>query len=77
MKIFFPNLNILNIKCDSTDNRKEQRSCVVVPSKGWVKRSDNYMKDIIGISIAYWRLHLRWGALNKTRKLTFSVTINF
>ena len=29
---------------------------------GWVKRSENNMKDIKGISIAYWSVHLRWGA---------------
>ena len=28
----------------------------------WVKRSENNMKDIVGISIiAYWRFHLRCG----------------
>ena len=24
----------------------------------WVKRKDSKMQDIIGISIAYWRIHL-------------------
>ena len=28
---------------------------------GWVKGSENNLKDIIGISIAYWRVHLSWG----------------
>ena len=26
---------------------------------GWVKRSENNMKDIIGISVDYWHVHLR------------------
>ena len=26
---------------------------------GWVKRSENNINDIIGISIAYWRVYLR------------------
>ena len=25
---------------------------------GWVKRRENNMKDIIGISIIFWRVHL-------------------
>ena len=59
MKILYPNLNKLDIRCDGRDNIKEQRSCIfiVVPSKKerWVKRSKNNMKDIVGISIiAYW-----------------------
>ena len=27
----------------------------------WVKTSENNMKAIIGISVAYWLVHLRWG----------------
>ena len=45
------------------DNTKEQCSCIsiVVPSKTecLLKRSENNMNDIIGLSIAYWRVHLR------------------
>ena len=29
------------------------------PFNGWVKKSENSMKKIIGISVAYWRVHLR------------------
>ena len=28
---------------------------------GWLKRIENNMKDIIGIAVVYWRLHLRRG----------------
>ena len=27
---------------------------------GWIKRRENNMKDIIGISIAYWRVYIKW-----------------
>ena len=63
MKILLMNLNLLDISCDGRDNTKEQCSCIslVIPLKqnGCVKRSENNMKDIIEISIAYWRVHLR------------------
>ena len=63
MKILYPNLTILNLRCDSRDNIKEQCSCIsiVVHLKtGWFeKKRENNMKDIIRISIAYWRVHLR------------------
>ena len=49
MKTLYPNLNILNIRCDGRSNTKEQCSCilVVLPSKrnGW----ENNVTDIIGI----------------------------
>ena len=41
----------------------------------WIKISENDMKDIIGISIAYLRVHLRWGTWNKKRKTRFSVKV--
>ena len=45
------------------DNRKEQSSIIsiVIPlqQNGWVKRSENNMKDIVGTPIAYWRVQLR------------------
>ena len=44
---------------------------------GWLKKSENNMKDIRGISIAYWSVNLRWGTWNKTRKKRFSVKIDF
>ena len=55
---------ILDIRCDGRDdNTKEQCSCIssVVPSKqnAWVKTSENNKKNIIGISIAYCRVHQR------------------
>ena len=28
---------------------------------GWIKGSENIIKDIIGISNACWHVHLRWG----------------
>ena len=40
---------------------KEQCSCIsiVVPSKTeWLVKSENKMNGIVGISIAYWRVHL-------------------
>ena len=49
--------NVLDIRCDGRNNTKEQCSSIstVIPLKKnvWVKRSENNMKDIIGISIAY------------------------
>ena len=66
MKILYLNFNILDTRCDSRNNAKEQCSSIsiAIPSKtewldGWLKRSGNNMKDIIGISIAYWRVQLR------------------
>ena len=45
------------------DNRKGQCSfiSIVIPLQrnGWVKRSENNMKDIVGTPIAYWRVQLR------------------
>ena len=43
----------------------------------WIKINENDMKDIIGISIAYLRVHLRWGTWNKKRKTRFSVKVEF
>ena len=43
---------------------------------GWLKGSESNMKDIIGIHIAYQRVHLRWGTWNKTRKTRFSVKVD-
>ena len=53
MKILYPNLNILNLRCDSRDNMKEQCSCIsiVVDLKtGWFekkkrKQHEGYYKD--------------------------------
>ena len=45
------------------DNRKEQCSfiSIVIPlqQNGWLKRSENNMKDIVGTPIAYWRVQVR------------------
>ena len=35
------------------------------------------MKDIVRISIGYWRVHLRWATWNKIRKIRFSVKVDF
>ena len=35
------------------------------------------MKHIIGIIIAYWRVYLRWGTWNKTRKIRFFAKVDF
>ena len=55
MKIIYPNLNVLNVRCDAKD--KEQRSfiSIVVPSKTkWLgKKRKNKMKVIREISLAY------------------------
>ena len=52
MKILYPNLNILDVRCDGRGNTKEQCSCIsiVVPSKterlGKKKRKpEEYYKD--------------------------------
>ena len=37
----------------------------------------NNIKDIIGISIANWCVYIRWGTWNKTKKIGFSVKIDF
>ena len=56
MKLLHPNLNILDIRWDGRDNTKEQCRCIsfVVSSKTerLGKKSENNIKDIIGISIA-------------------------
>ena len=84
MKIIYLNLNIPNIRCDSRDNKKQQCSCISTAThskidwlEGWLKRSENNMKDIIGISVDHWRVHLRWGSWNNTRKIRFSVKVDF
>ena len=50
-------------RCDQRDNTKEKCNYIsaVVPSKTqWlIKKSENNMKDIIGISIACWLVALR------------------
>ena len=50
-------LNVLDIRCDGRNNTKEHCGSIstVIPLKRnvWVKRSENNMKDIIGISTAY------------------------
>ena len=53
MKILYPNLNILNLRCDSRFN------VVDLKTEWFEKKRENNMKDIIRISIAYWRVHLR------------------
>ena len=54
---------MLHIKRDDRDNTKEQCHCIsiLIPLRTeWLsKKSENKMKDIIGISIIYWRVHLR------------------
>ena len=63
MKTLYWNLSILDRRCHGRYNTKEQCSCIsiVAPSKtDWLaKKRENSMKDIIRISIAYWRVHLR------------------
>ena len=53
MKILYPNLNILDIRCDGRDNTKEQCRCIsiVVSSKPeWLGKKDRKQhNDIIGI----------------------------
>ena len=78
--MLYPNLNIFGIKCDVMYNAKEQCQCVsiLIPLKTeWLsKRSGNNMKDILGINIAYWRVYVRWGTWNKTRKIRFSAKVD-
>ena len=63
MRILCRNLKMLKIWCYGSDNTKEQCSCIyaVVPSKmEWLNKISKYnMKDIIGIFIAYWHIHLK------------------
>ena len=33
--------------------------CSFQKQNGWLKRNENNMRDIIGISVAYWRVHLK------------------
>ena len=54
-----------------------QKSCVAAfplwslqKENRWVKGKDSKMQDIIGISIAYWRIHL-----TRARKIRFTVKI--
>ena len=51
--------------------------CSLHKQNGWAKRSENNMKNIIEILIAYWHVDLRCGTWNKTRKIRFSVQVNF
>ena len=63
------------------DSTKEQRNYIslVVPSNTeWLrKKKCKQMKDIIEISIAYWRDHLRWETWNNTRNISFLVKVDF
>ena len=72
MKILYPTFKIRNIRCDGKDKTKEQCVCIsiVVPSKknGLVKWHEKNVKDIVEISNAYWRVHLRWETWNKVKK---------
>ena len=43
---------------------------------GWLKTSENNMKGIIGVSIVYWCVHLRWGTWNKTWNIRFSAKVD-
>ena len=56
MKILYPNLNRLDLRCDGAHKTKEQRSSIpiAVPSETeWLgKKSKNSMNDVIEISIA-------------------------
>ena len=80
MKIIYPILNILNIRCDGRDKTKELYSCIsiVVASKrnDWVKWDKNNVKYIIGISYSYWYLHLG-RTRNKARKIRFQLKCIF
>ena len=62
MKIFHLNLNLLDIRCDGMDNTKEQCSyiSIAVPSQTeWLgKKKRTNIKNVIEISVAYWRVHL-------------------
>ena len=63
MKILYPNLNILNKRCDGRITQKSSVTAFPLWSlqkqNGWVKRSESNMEDIIEVSIIYWRVHLR------------------
>ena len=62
MQVPFWNLNILGMRSNSRNNAKGSAAAFPLSSlqnqTGWVKRSENNMNDIIGISIAYWHVHL-------------------
>ena len=56
-----PDYLYTDIRCDSRDQGRAFILRSLQKQNGLVKRSKNNMKDIIGISIAYWRVHLRRG----------------
>ena len=62
MQVPFWILNILGVRSNSRNNAKGSAAAFpLLPLQnqtGLVKRSENNMKDIIGISIAYWHVHL-------------------
>ena len=62
MKILYLNLNILDIRWDGRGNKKSSVAAFPLwflqKQDGWVQRSENKIKDIIGFSIVYWRVHL-------------------
>ena len=80
MIIVYPNLNILNIRCDGKNNTIDKCSCIyfVVSSQkdGWVKWLENNVRDIIGISNVYSHVHQSWETWNKTSKVRFSVKVD-
>ena len=73
MKIIYPILNILNIRCDGRDKTNSCISTVVASKRNdWVKWDKSNVKYIIGISNSYWCLHLG-RTRNKAKKIRFQL----
>ena len=82
MKIHYRNLNMRNERCKCRNNTKQQCSCVptLYSSKmnGWLKWGENNVKciNLQGFHCLL-HVHLRWETSNKTRKIRFSVKVDF
>ena len=48
MKVLYPNLNILDIRCDGGDDTKEQCNCisiVVLPKSEWLEKKQKQQHE--------------------------------
>ena len=66
--------------CDGRYKAKEQCQCisVLIPLTGWLSKKKWIQHEgYIGIIIAYCPVYPTWGTWNKTRKIRFSVKVDF
>ena len=72
---------MLNKRCCGRGNTKSSVATFPLWSlqkqDSWVQRSENNIKDMTEVSIAFWLVHLKCGTLSKTRKIRFSVKVDF